>query len=137
MNKKYGRYSKKFKFVLDIVPDEILPPEVKSDFLNRKNDHIKRTVKVKIQDKTLNDLTHQKLFFMLEKEKEDAEKERKRREEEQKHIENQKRVKQEVNKMGFKVNFKLNLLKNIKMAEAGKSGSVQLASKQSNPNELM
>ena len=48
LNKKYDRYSKKFKFVLDIVPDEILPPEVKTDFLNRKNDHIKRTVKVKI-----------------------------------------------------------------------------------------
>ena len=36
--KKYNRFGNKFKFVLDIIPDEILPPEVKNDFINKKND---------------------------------------------------------------------------------------------------
>jgi len=68
LNKRYHKYGEKFKFVLDIVPDGILPQEIKTEFVNRKNDHIKRTVKVKVHDKEINDLTDQKLFEMLDKE---------------------------------------------------------------------
>ena len=126
--------------MLDIVPDEILSKEIKNDFVNRKYDHIKRSVKVKVHDKEINDLTDQKVFMMLEKEKEEAEKERKRREDEQKAIESQKKVKQEINKMGFKLNFKLNIIKNIKAAQEGQPGApvpIKISRMQTKPSKVL